>query len=615
MSYRLQLLGNFQLIGPGGPIEVDSRKVRALLAYLACAAKPPTRSVLATLLWGSHFDTQARQNLRQALTKIRRLLGEDVLVTEGETVGIRAGAITTDVAELQRLSQLDTPEARVTAAELHGGRFAQDISVAEKAWSEWAEALEKRCEKLLADAMLSLAEHEAAQGCPEPSLEWARRAVAVDAFREDGHRAIIRALMALGRRIEAAQHYQELAEFLRRELDVEPEAATRSLAEELKTCQPAGRSSRPAAFTAAMEPLGQVAPLPPLVEPRQPQRSTEAAVAESNALPGAGLRPASAYPHVLAAFAAVLLAWVAAIYVLPSQRTADARPETSSAARAPDATRILKHCDTCPEMVALPPGEFVMGSPPTEVGRYEVEGPQRRIVFAKGFAIGRYHVTIGEFEAFAKETGYQAPEQCKLFDAEQNRFVDAPGSFRSPGFKVLNSKPAVCVTWSEAKQYTQWLAQKTGQPYRLPSEAEFEYAARAGTTTLYSWGDDASLACEFARFADLASPIVYASTCYSKIIDSGPAPVGSLKPNRWGLYDIPGNAWSVVEDCWTTHFRYHPADGSPLTVQENCVKGVFRGGAWHSRASYMRPAGRVGLGPNWRANTHGFRVALTLDGQ
>jgi formylglycine-generating enzyme required for sulfatase activity len=147
----------------------------------------------------------------------------------------------------------------------------------------------------------------------------------------------------------------------------------------------------------------------------------------------------------------------------------------------------------------------------------------------------------------------------------------------------------------------------------LPSETEFEYAARAGTTTAYSWGDDVSRACEFARFADLASPWVYGSTCFSKIVEFGPASVGSFKPNPWGLYDMHGNAWQLVEDCWLPHYRFHPADGAPLTIDKDCHKGVFRGGGWHSRPRYLRPAGRLTNGPHWRSNTHGFRVALTLD--
>jgi formylglycine-generating enzyme required for sulfatase activity/DNA-binding winged helix-turn-helix (wHTH) protein len=276
----------------------------------------------------------------------------------------------------------------------------------------------------------------------------------------------------------------------------------------------------------------------------------------------------------------------------------------------------FKDCADCPEMVALPIGEFVMGSPKDERGRRGSEGFLRRVVIPKRIAIGKFEVTVDQFSAFATETGMAVGDTCHMivrFDGGGRSPWGPPqASFRQPGFEVSGSQPVVCISWHEAQAYGAWLSRRTGKPYRLPTEAEWEYAARAGTSTMYSFGDDETALCRYARFADLASSFEWRGGCRSDTVAYGPVPVGSFKPNPWGIFDMHGNAWEWVEDCWTPNASDMPTDGSAFSRPGGCEVGVMRGGSWAAPYTKLRSATR------WptRATSHfhhlGFRVALSL---
>jgi formylglycine-generating enzyme required for sulfatase activity len=277
----------------------------------------------------------------------------------------------------------------------------------------------------------------------------------------------------------------------------------------------------------------------------------------------------------------------------------------------------FKDCEDCPEMVALSAGEFTMGSPGGERGRQDVEGAPRRVFIPKRFAIGKFEITVDQFSRFVAETGITAGDLCHVivaFDQGSLIWSQPNASFRRPGFELTGRQPVVCVNWHEAEGYAAWLGRRTGKPYRLPTESEWEYAARAGTRTTYSFGDDETALCLYARFADLGSRFSWHDACRSDAVAHGPLPVGSLKPNPWGIFDMHGNAWEWVEDCWTPNASEIPADGSAFSRPGSCEQGVVRGGSFAAASRRVRSAMRAPVPTTIHRYNIGFRVALSLDG-
>jgi TolB-like protein len=236
--FALTLLGRFELTGPDGPIDIISKKLAGLLAYLACTApEPQSRDKLLTLLWGSHFEPQARQNLRQALHRLRRSLGQDVLISSGDMVSLRPGIIACDAVRLEKLLADGSTHALSQVHILYGGRLLADLIIQEESWTEWIETERQRLEQIATDAMLKFSEHELEAGNHVQALLPAYRAIEVSNFREDAHRLIMRALAAGGRRADALKHYEGLAGLLKRELGVEPDPTTSAVAAELRQSQ------------------------------------------------------------------------------------------------------------------------------------------------------------------------------------------------------------------------------------------------------------------------------------------------------------------------------------------------------------------------------------------
>jgi TolB-like protein/class 3 adenylate cyclase/DNA-binding SARP family transcriptional activator len=242
-KFRLKLLGRFELSGPDGPVDLHSKKLAALLAYLACTApEPQSREKLATLLWGSHFEAQARQNLRQALFRLRQALGQDALIGDGEEMSLAPGVVDCDAARFEALIGEGSPASLAAAAELYELPLLAEINIAEEAWTDWLGAERPRLEGLALDAMTRHAEQALQSGDAASALKAANRAIAVNALREDAHRLVMRALGASGRRADALKHYEHLVGLLKRDLDVDPDAATQALAVGLRGPQPADAS-------------------------------------------------------------------------------------------------------------------------------------------------------------------------------------------------------------------------------------------------------------------------------------------------------------------------------------------------------------------------------------
>ena len=240
----------------------------------------------------------------------------------------------------------------------------------------------------------------------------------------------------------------------------------------------------------------------------------------------------------------------------------------------------FRDCAQCPELVVVPSGSFDMGSPESEEARYDSEGPVHRVTFARPFAVGVYEVTFGEWEACVSGGGCGGHRP------------DDEGWGRG-------SRPAINVSWDDAKAYVRWLSRKTGEEYRLLSESEWEYVARAGTRTRYWWGDGIGRNRTNCHGEGCGDSYKYT------------APVGSFSANAFGLHDVHGNVWEWVEDCWNGSYAGAPEDGSAWESGE-CGRRVLRGGSWVSGPGNLRSALRSRYTSGNRNYINGFRVARTL---
>lgn len=247
--FALSLLGRFELTGPDGIVSLPNKKLAGLLAYLACTAPlPQHREKLSTLLWGSHFDAQAKQNLRQALFKLRQVLGQSALRSDGEFMSLDAAVISCDVRQFEDLVRKGSRDSLTAATDLYRGRLVDDIGVNEEGWSEWLAGERERLSELALGAMVALGEHELSEGRAGHALLAGQRAHALNSMREDAHRLIMRALSAAGRNAEALKYYQAVVTLLKQELGTGPDAATNALAaglrkaQEQKTIQAAGET-------------------------------------------------------------------------------------------------------------------------------------------------------------------------------------------------------------------------------------------------------------------------------------------------------------------------------------------------------------------------------------
>jgi len=276
-----------------------------------------------------------------------------------------------------------------------------------------------------------------------------------------------------------------------------------------------------------------------------------------------------------------------------------------------------------PSMVVVPTGSFDMGAPDSEEGRAGAETPQHQVTIGKGFALSRAEITIGQFREFVRASGYQ-PDSVKLggasvYDERGGALRDDPdATWQSDyaGRAATDERlPVVNISWNDAKAYVDWLGQRTGKHYRLPSEAEFEYALRGGTTTKYWWGNGAPTRKveNLTGSGDRSQSGRRWSNAFEKYRDGywGPAPVMSFEANPYGLFDIDGNVSEWVLDCWHDSYVRAPADGSAW-VNPGCSTRVVRGGSWGSSPDQVRSAYRQGADGSVRSGRVGFRVLREL---
>jgi formylglycine-generating enzyme required for sulfatase activity len=256
-----------------------------------------------------------------------------------------------------------------------------------------------------------------------------------------------------------------------------------------------------------------------------------------------------------------------------------------------DQRHVFRDFQHGPEMVVVPAGEFMMGSPPDEEGRFDDEGPRHGVTITKPFAIGRFPVTRGEFAAFVKATNHWTDGGAYVLTGSEWKF-DPSKSWRNPGFAQDDSHPVVCVNWEDARAYIAWLNSVLEKDlYRLPSEAEWEYCCRAGTKTPFWWG--ASISTEQANYDGR-----YGRTTL---------PVKSFEPNPWGLYQVHGNVWEWCADDERTYSAASVAD--PAGALDG-PRRALRGGSWDGDP--VRAAGRLALDRGYRSSRVGFRCARVL---
>src|SRR6266480_4607594 len=295
------------------------------------------------------------------------------------------------------------------------------------------------------------------------------------------------------------------------------------------------------------------------------------------------------------------------------QGTRNASPPAEATSASVPGT-VFRDCPDCPEMVVVPEGNFTMGSSDSEkswaashgasLESVSDESPQHNVSL-RSFALGKYDVTRGEYAAFVRETGHPAADGCYESSMPKSNKL-ASASWQNPGFNQSDRDPITCVSWQDARAYVAWLNGKlrgadstsANGPYRLPSESEWEYAARSGTTTRFWWGDDDSSAANYAWFKSNSGGQTH--------------PVGSKPANSFGLYDMVGDVWQWTEDCYAESYANAPADGRASEAGKDCLR-VDRGSSWLYPTWLLRSATRERNPADYRDVIMGFRVARTLE--
>ena len=285
--------------------------------------------------------------------------------------------------------------------------------------------------------------------------------------------------------------------------------------------------------------------------------------------------------------------------------------------------KFLDRHGSAPPLVVIPTGSVMMGAPAGEKGARADEEPQRLVKIDTGFALGRDDVSVGEFRVFIDDSGYATDAEkagaSSVYDEDSGRIIDRRGiTWRDDylGHAAADDLPVIHVSWNDAIAYVQWLSARTGKHYRLPSEAEFEYALRAGSTTRYPWGDGnpPRVVDNFTGDGD-RSPRLKRSwaKAFRRYDDGywGPAPIGKFPPNAFGLIDMDGNVSEWVADCWHDNYTRAPADSSAW-MNPGCAEHVIRGGSWGSAPDQVRSAYRLSAPSNTRSARVGIRVARDL---
>jgi formylglycine-generating enzyme required for sulfatase activity len=305
--------------------------------------------------------------------------------------------------------------------------------------------------------------------------------------------------------------------------------------------------------------------------------------------------------------------------VTPAPAPAPAPATSAGTAKAPEPAvapgKTFRDCGDCPEMVSIPAGSFTMGSPAGDEADRPEEKPQVKVTLAKPFALMATEVTRDQFAAFMKETQREPEKGCYLPDGGEGKY-DENADFLHPGISQEGNHPIVCVSWSDAQDYAEWLSSKTGKHYRLPTEEERDYAARGGKKTVWPWGEEAQSVngCKVANVFDKAGKAKYPTNddllpCSDNFAATGP--VDAFPANGYGLKGMIGNVWEWVEDCYHETYKGAPTDGSAWEG-DSCEKRALRGSSYIDNVWDSRFASRDKMAAGDRNTNVGFRLARDL---
>ena len=297
---------------------------------------------------------------------------------------------------------------------------------------------------------------------------------------------------------------------------------------------------------------------------------------------------------------AALLAVAAALGLTGCAHTADSAASVA-----------FQDCDDCPQMVIVPAGQFIMGSEDGEAGRSE--GPVAPVDIRRAFALAKTETTVAQFANFVAQSGYQPEETCRVWEDDKWQQSDQ-FDWRNPGPGVAygDDYPVVCVSWRDAIAYAAWLSERSGEQYRLPTEAEWEYAALAGSEGPYSWGEAEDLACEYGNVFDRRAAGSFAfpwepTDCDDAIASL--APVASYQASGFGVHDMIGNVWEWTQDCYRVPYVMRADRQLAYESESACERRTVRGGSWITRGSRLRPHFRGRDPEDAKMSYFGFRVA------
>ena len=350
------------------------------------------------------------------------------------------------------------------------------------------------------------------------------------------------------------------------------------------------------------------------VDPDQGRRTASVPLFVQDLWGAATSRPRSYWIRWLpaAVIAGAVLGFLGRQYLTapkPAAERASLPPPVPEAPAPPVPNDVIRDCPSCAAMRVIPPGSFVRGAALDDSAASSFEKPLQSVALAYSFALATTPVTVGEYQEFVAAT-QRDMHGCEIFDGRWH--VSAKADWQNPGFAQTLQHPVTCVSWNDATAYAEWLSQKTGHHYRLPTAAEWEYAARGGAAGVVPWARPED-ACSAANVADQSAAGRYPGFTVFACDDhyANTAPVGSYAANGFGLHDMLGNVFAWTEDCWRPTYAGAPTDGSARILAE-CGDRELRGGSWFSTPAFVRASYRNHFAADYRGSSVGIRLVRDL---